>query len=100
MAKFAPNLKNKRTYAIKLVEKFLDGTLAPHFYLFERFFTKTLGVIITLHIMFKAIGFVIALFAMAHFFGNAISALDSALVQSFNTLETAASLAQDNLLNK
>lgn len=47
--------------------------------------------------MFKAIGFVIVLYALSHFFSSAFSALDNAATESFRTLETAAIVSQIHL---
>ncbi len=43
--------------------------------------------------MFKAFGFVIILWALSHFFGQAMSKLDDAASASFNTVEVAANVA-------
>jgi hypothetical protein len=47
--------------------------------------------------MRKAIGFVIVLYALSIFF-ESFSALDSAACESFKTLEVAAIVAQENIL--
>lgn len=47
--------------------------------------------------MFKAIGFVIVLYALSHFFTSAFVALDDAATESFRTLETAAIVSQIHL---
>ena len=50
--------------------------------------------------MRKAIGFVIILWALSHFLGQSFSALNSAAAQGFNTLETAAEVAEQRLIQK
>lgn len=50
-----------------------------------------------LRFMFRAIGFLITLWGLSHFFSNAFSALDSAATQSFKMVETAAQVTQSKL---
>jgi hypothetical protein len=50
--------------------------------------------------MFKAIGFLIILWGLSHFFNSAFSALDDAARESFKTLETAAVVSQAQLQTK
>ncbi len=47
--------------------------------------------------MFKAIGFVIVLWALTHYFGQAMSKLDDAASASFTTIEVAAIVVADKL---
>lgn len=50
--------------------------------------------------MRKAIGFLIVLYSLSHFFSNAFTALDTAATESFHTLETAAVLSQVQMREK
>lgn len=50
--------------------------------------------------MRKAIGFIIVLYGLSHFFSSAFIALDSAATESFRTLETAATLSQVQMREK
>jgi hypothetical protein len=45
-----------------------------------------------------AIGFLIVLWGVAHYFSSAMLSLNAAATQSFNTLETAAAIAERRLL--
>lgn len=47
--------------------------------------------------MFKAIGFLIVLWGLSHFFSSSFVALDSAARESFKTIETAAVVSQIQL---
>jgi len=47
--------------------------------------------------MFRAFGFVIMLFTIVHLFGAAVASFESALVATFDTLETAAVVSRENL---
>lgn len=47
--------------------------------------------------MFRAIGFVILLWALSLYFGSSIKALDQAATQTFSTIETAARVSQAQL---
>jgi hypothetical protein len=47
--------------------------------------------------MFKALGFLIILWGLSHFFSGAFSALDSAAIQGFKTFEAATILSQDKI---
>jgi hypothetical protein len=48
--------------------------------------------------MRKAIGFVIVLWALSHFLNQTFTALNSAAAQSFKTIETAARVAEIQLI--
>lgn len=48
--------------------------------------------------MRSAIGLIIVLWALSHFFTEAFIALNSAAAQSFKTFETAASVAEEQML--
>jgi len=48
--------------------------------------------------MRKAIGFVIILWALSHFLQSSFLALNSAVEQSFKTVETAAKVAEKHLI--
>ncbi len=50
--------------------------------------------------MFKALGFLIVLYGLSHFFSSAFVALDSAATESFRTIETAAILSQAQMKEK
>jgi hypothetical protein len=50
--------------------------------------------------MRKAIGFVIILWALSHFLNQTFVALNSAAAQSFKTIETAAVVAQERLIER
>ncbi len=50
--------------------------------------------------MRKAIGFVIVLYALSHFMSESFSALNRAASQSFKTIETAALVAEERLIQK
>ncbi|NCN11811.1 hypothetical protein GW937_00640 [Candidatus Kaiserbacteria bacterium] len=47
--------------------------------------------------MFKAIGFIIVLFGLSHFFSASFAALDTAASASFKAIETAAIVSQTQL---
>lgn len=47
--------------------------------------------------MFRAIGLVIVLYALTHFFAAARVSFEQAVVATFNTVETAAILAEEQL---
>ncbi|MBP6881053.1 MAG: hypothetical protein KBC35_00280 [Candidatus Pacebacteria bacterium] len=47
--------------------------------------------------MFKAIGFLIVLWGLSHFFSSSFAALDGAATESFKTLEAAAIASQAQL---
>lgn len=44
--------------------------------------------------MFRAIGFLIILWGLSHYFVSSFSAFDSAVTQGFHTFETAAIVSQ------
>ena len=69
-----------------------------HFYL-EPFERKVSGTQYYVS-MRKAIGFVIVLWALSHFLSQTFVALNAAAAQSFKTLETAAKVAEQNLIKK
>ena len=48
--------------------------------------------------MRSAIGFIIVLWALSHFFTEAFVALNSAAAQGFKTFETAAVIAEEQML--
>lgn len=48
--------------------------------------------------MFKAIGFVIALYAVSNILGDTFVAFEAATVSTFKTLETAADVSRAQLL--
>ncbi len=50
--------------------------------------------------MRNAISFVIVLWALSHFLNQAFTALNAAVAQSFKTIETAAVVAEQNLIMK
>ncbi len=50
--------------------------------------------------MRKAIGFLIVLTALSHFFDQAFTALDDAASQGFQTLQTAAVVAEERLIKQ
>ncbi|MCB9810975.1 MAG: hypothetical protein H6779_04945 [Candidatus Nomurabacteria bacterium] len=50
--------------------------------------------------MFKAIGFIIILWALSHFFTEAFTSLNSAAAQSFKTIETAAAIAEVKMIEE
>ena len=50
--------------------------------------------------MRKAIGIVIVLYALSHFLSESFNALDQAAAQSFKTIETAAIVAEERLIQK
>ncbi len=65
----------------------------------EPFFEKGFWVA-TVLIMRNAIGFLIILWGLSHFFSSAFLALDDAARESLRTVETAAKLSQQELLKK
>lgn len=48
--------------------------------------------------MFKAIGFVIALYVVSNILGDTFVAFEAAAVSTFNTIETAAAVSRVQLL--
>ena len=50
--------------------------------------------------MRKAIGFLIVLWGLSHFFSSAFVALDGAASESFRAIETAAQVSQIQMLEK
>jgi hypothetical protein len=48
--------------------------------------------------MFRAIGFVIILWALSQYFNQSFLALNGAAAQSFKTIETAAKVAEIKLI--
>lgn len=60
-------------------------------------FEESLRVAILLY-MRKAVGFVIILWALSHFLNQTFTALNSAAAQSFKTIETAARVAEIQLI--
>lgn len=50
------------------------------------------------HIMFKSIGFVIALAFTAHLFAGAFAAFEAASIATFDTVKTAAQVSELRLL--
>lgn len=53
-----------------------------------------------IHIMRKAVGFLIVLWGLSQYFSTAFPALDSAARESFQTIEVAAQVSQTQLLEK
>lgn len=47
--------------------------------------------------MRRAIGFIIVLWGLSHFFGQAFQALEKAATASFQTVEVAATVTQEKL---
>ncbi len=47
--------------------------------------------------MFRAIGILIVLWGLSHFFNNAFTALDGAAAETFRALEAAAVVSQTQL---
>ncbi|NCO62025.1 hypothetical protein COZ82_03155 [Candidatus Kaiserbacteria bacterium CG_4_8_14_3_um_filter_38_9] len=50
-------------------------------------------------IMFRAIGFLIILWGLSHYFSLSFEALDNAATQGFRTFEAAALLSQERMNN-
>ena len=50
--------------------------------------------------MFRAIGFVIALWAVSNMLGDAFDSFERATVATFNTVETAALVSQGQLIKQ
>lgn len=47
--------------------------------------------------MFRAIGSILVLFTIVHLFAQATASFEAALVATFDTLQTAAVVSQENL---
>lgn len=50
--------------------------------------------------MFKAIGFLIILWGLSHYFGSSFQALDHAMTSTFQTVEVAAEISRAQLENQ
>jgi len=50
--------------------------------------------------MRKAVGFLIILFGLSHYFNQSFSSLDDAASQVFSFVETSASVAEEGLLTE
>lgn len=50
--------------------------------------------------MFRAIGFLIVLYGLSHFFSSSFAALDRAATETLATIEMAAKLSQNEILEK
>lgn len=79
-------------------EKFLRTNCTPLFII--RYFQIKYHGVLTYNNMRRAIGFIIILYALSIFFNQAFLALDSAATQSLKTIETAAVITQEQMINK
>ncbi len=80
-------------------DKFAINCLAPLPFLFGAFREKSFRVAIYSY-MRKAIGFLIILWGLSHFLNQTFNALNSAAAQSFKTIEMAALVTQERLIQK
>jgi hypothetical protein len=80
------------------LEKFIQTNCAPFFII--RYFQIKYHGVLTYKNMRRAIGFIIILYALSHFFSQSFSALDSAATQSLKTIETAAVITQEQMNNR